>query len=89
MTRARSLTEQDRRASVWHHQSLDGCDALQDEDVAARSHRDGAACARLQSEEGDGNSGRSEAAQSDLRAASSAVVLGRIKPCCVLTHPPE
>ena len=45
----------DRRASVRHHQGLDGRDALQDEDAEARRHRDGVARAGLQSEAGDGD----------------------------------
>src|SRR5216684_1605530 len=37
-----------RRASVWHAEDADGCDALSDEDAAEGGDRDGAARARLQ-----------------------------------------
>ena len=47
----------DRGASVRHYQSLDGCDALPDEDAAQRAHRDGAARAGLQYETRDEDSG--------------------------------
>jgi len=50
---ADAAAARDRRASVRHHQSVGGCDALQDQDAPARRHRDGAAHARLQSEARD------------------------------------
>lgn len=43
------------RASVRHHKGRDGLHPLQDEDSEERGHRDGAACAGLQSEAGDGD----------------------------------
>lgn len=46
---------------------MDGRHALQDGDTEARRDRDGAARAGLQSEAGDGDPRRPEAARGDLR----------------------
>ena len=46
-------TTSDRRASVRHPQSMDGRDALPDQDIAAREYRDELACACLQHETSD------------------------------------
>src|ERR1700746_2553393 len=44
-----ACASRNRRASVWHAEDADGCDALSDEDAAEGSDRNGAARARLQS----------------------------------------
>ena len=81
------IAEQDRRASVRNDQSLDGCNALQDEDAEACRHRDGAARAGLQSEAGDGDPRRAEAAQGDLRLRPGAPQLCLRKAAAVFTQP--
>ena len=59
--------KQDCRTSVRDDQSVDGRNALQDEDAEARRHRDGVARTGLQSEAGDGGRRGTKAAQGNLR----------------------
>jgi len=58
-------SEQDGRASVRDNQSLDGRNALQDEDVEARGDRDGPACVGLQHDAGDRDPRRAGSGQYD------------------------
>ena len=61
----------DGRASVRYHEGADGCDALPDEDLAEGRDRDGALCARLQSDAGDEHRWRQTADRSDRGIADS------------------
>src|ERR1700722_10567703 len=59
------------RESVRYHEGADGCDALPDEDLAEGRDRDGALCARLQSDAGDEHRWCQTADRSDRGIADS------------------
>src|SRR4249920_1734316 len=67
-TRADAPASPDRRASIRHHQGVDGSYTLPDQDAEASDHRDESACTRLQPQARDEDPGHWHADRSNPAA---------------------